>query len=836
MFASDRSRAGLVSATLLIAMLCLGVDWTMAGAADAIPTAFVEDVLPLNSVQQLRAPVVDRAALVLDDEVREADGLPPRYAVPNEVAVSPLTSGTWEDLDYSTQLWRLRISSPGASSINLGFGTYSMPVGASLLVYAADGSYVVGPFTADDNEEHGELWTPVVSGDDVVIELTIASKAVSDLDLELTSVNVGYRGFGEILDRAPGYCNIDVVCPEGDGWRDDIASVAAISTGGSTFCTGFMVNNTAQDGTPYFMTANHCGINTGNAASLVVYWNYESQNCGDLGGGSLSDYQTGSYFRSTYATSDFTLVELDEDPDPAHGVTFAGWDHGSQDPTSATAIHQPDATEKCISFEYDACQTTSYLNTSVPGDGSHVRVVDWDVGTTEPGSSGSPLFDQNHHIVGQLHGGYAACGNDDSDWYGRFFMSWTGGGSSSTRLSDWLDPASTGATSVDLYSPFAAGLRVTPSSAAISEGSSGGPFTPSQFIYTLENQNDTGISYSMSNTESWITLGNSSGYLNAHATTDVTVTINSAANALGNGVYTDEIEFENETDHVGDTSRGVTLTIGLPELAYSFPMDTNPGWTTQGLWAFGQPTGGGGAYGGPDPSSGHTGSNVYGYNLSGDYENSLVERHLTSSGIDCSDLGTVTVKFWRWLGVERSSYDHAYVRVSNDGTTWETVWANPDSHTEDSSWVQYEYDISAVAAEESIVYLRWTMGTTDSSWQYCGWNIDDVEIWGVSTGGTGVTDPSELGRLSLSPAYPNPFGPAATVRFSLPERAHVALNVYDAAGRLVRQLENDVMGAGSHLSVWDGRDDRGEQVAAGVYFARMQSAGFDDAVKMVLVK
>ena len=89
------------------------------------------------------------------------------------------------------------------------------------------------------------------------------------------------------------------------------------------------------------------------------------------------------------------------------------------------------------------------LGPSVPGDGTHVRITDWDLGTTEPGSSGSPLFDQNHRIIGQLHGGYAACGNDDSDWYGRFFTSWTGGGSPTNRLSDWLDPISTGQPALD---------------------------------------------------------------------------------------------------------------------------------------------------------------------------------------------------------------------------------------------------------------------------------------------------------------------------------------------------------------------------------------------------
>ena len=176
-----------------------------------------------------------------------------------------------------------------------------------------------------------------------------------------------------------------------------------------------------------------------------------------------------------------------------------------------------------------------------------------------------------------------------------------------------------------------------------------------------------------------------------------------------------------------------TLSGGTPALQYSWNMDVNPGWATQGLWAWGHPVGGGGQYGGPDPTDGYTGSNVYGYNLSGDYENGLAEKHLTSTAINCAGLSNVSLKYRRWLGVEQPTYDHAYVRVSNNGTTWTTVWQN-SAQIADTSWVLQNFDISGVADGQSTVYLRWTMGSTDSSWQYCGWNIDDVEIWGVGQG------------------------------------------------------------------------------------------------------
>ncbi len=774
MFASNVVQSGgrALRWTLMIAVLAAATnslaaaDQPRAVAPDRSvrtvdPTAWVRSALPNDHVERIALPGVDLAAVAAEDEARDADGLPPRYAIPCEVSITPATHGTWEQLDAKVLLWRLRITSPGALSLNLGFSRYRMPDGAYLLVSAADlapaadigaavtANRLVGPFTRHDNQDSGELWTPVVLSDDVIVELTIVGAAVPELQLELASVNHGYRFFGAPSpdkgegDRA-GSCNIDVICPQGDGWRDEIPSVGVISTGGSLFCTGFMVNNTAHDETPYFMTARHCGITSSNAGSLVVYWNFQSPTCGQQGGGSLSQYQTGSTWRSSYSNSDFTLVQLNALPNPNWEITYAGWDRTSANPTSAVAIHHPSTDEKSISFENQACTTTSYLGTSSPGDGTHVRVIDWDSGTTEPGSSGSPLFNQNHHVVGQLHGGYAACGNDESDWYGRFSISWAGGGGSTSRLSNWLDPGSTGQTSVDTLVPGASGLSVTPSDGLASSGDPGGPFTPSSKVYTLENLGSTGINYSVTKTQSWVSLSSTSGYLAGGATTTVTVSINSNANSLPDGEYTDTVSFINTTDHVGDTTRPVTLTVGGPQRVYFFPMDTNPGWTTQDLWAFGHPTGGGGQYGGPDPSNGYTGTNVYGYNLSGDYQNDLAERHLTSTALDCSNLSDVTLKFRRWLGVERSLYDHAYVRVSNNGSTWTTLWEN-GSEVADTSWVLQEFDLSAVADGQSTVYLRWTMGTTDESWQYCGWNIDDVEIWAF------VEEPPDT-----TPPTPNP--------------------------------------------------------------------------------
>jgi PKD repeat protein len=172
---------------------------------------------------------------------------------------------------------------------------------------------------------------------------------------------------------------------------------------------------------------------------------------------------------------------------------------------------------------------------------------------------------------------------------------------------------------------------------------------------------------------------------------------------------------------------GVPPPVIEPQIVYEFPMNYDPGWTTEGDWAFGAPAGLEG-----DPSSGYSGPYVYGYNLNGAYPNSMPAYSLTTTPLNCSGFQDTKLRFWRWLGLESYFFDHAYVQVSNDGSSWTTVWSNDGlTDFQESSWAEVEYDISAVADGQPTVYVRWIMGTTDSSVTYSGWNIDDVQIIGT---------------------------------------------------------------------------------------------------------
>jgi hypothetical protein len=395
-------------------------------------------------------PRVDEQALVAEDLRLERSGAihRPRFAAALPVSLTPDSSGTWETLADGSRLWRLRISSPGALSLNLALARFDLPPGAAMWMHDVAGGQLQGPYTARDRNVEGGLWTPVVLGDEVVVELLLPPGRQDRAELEVSAVNHGYRGFGETSpgDLKQGSCNIDVVCPDGDAWRRQIRSVARISVLGAFWCSATLVNNTAQDDTPYLLTANHCLESAGEAISLVTYWNYESPVCGLLGGGRPTDNQVGSTLIATWAYqtgSDVTLVELDDVPDDSYNVYYAGWDATGDVPQAVVGIHHPAADEKAISFDHDPLVPVDHY-----GFGDHQwRVEAWDLGTTEGGSSGSCIFDTSSGLcVGTLTAGIASCTNPDGyDIYGRFDVHWTGGGTPSSRLADWLDPTGSGA-------------------------------------------------------------------------------------------------------------------------------------------------------------------------------------------------------------------------------------------------------------------------------------------------------------------------------------------------------------------------------------------------------
>ena len=358
-----------------------------------------------------------------------------------------------------TYTGQIVISSPGALSLNFYFSRLRMPAGTQFRIFNEYGS--LGPYSSADTAANGSFVSIPLGGERCTLQVQ-GTSAEAFMEADVLQVIYGIRadflpakGFG-----SSGNCNININCPEGDSWQlEKRSAVMLLSNGGNRFCSGAIINNTAKNGRPYILTAAHCNA----SASTVFMFSYESPDCANIDG-PVTQTINGAQVRASYAVSDFTLLEMNVPPPANYFPYYSGWSRVAVPGADHTGIHHPRGDIKKISRDTSMIQSSCYACTD-PAE-THWKVGKWDAGTTETGSSGSPLYNAAHQIVGQLHGGQASCINQNgSDFYGKFYLSWEGGGTPQTRLKDWLDPLSTDTASLSGWlpgtAPVAYGLDIS---------------------------------------------------------------------------------------------------------------------------------------------------------------------------------------------------------------------------------------------------------------------------------------------------------------------------------------------------------------------------------------
>ena len=422
--------------------------------------AVIDQLTSQYDSREFSRPDMEMIALEDRQNAESQFPAPERMGVSVPVNLDMTNSGTWESLPDGSRMWRLKIIVKDALALGVYYDHFSLPEGGSLFLYNKAKTQVIGAFTSFNNHESGLFATEFIQGDEVTLEYSEPAGTIHEPVISISEVAYAYRfiEFAEngLLRGGSWPCMINVACEEGDGWENEIQGIArmSIKIGWSYYwCSGSLINNTNNNRVPYFLSAAHCGEGASSADRLqwVFYFNYQSANCSGTYGPSNNSV-TGCTLRANDPTasdagSDFELVQLNSTPPSGYNVFYNGWNRTNTPGDSGVCLHHPNGDIKKVSTYLAPMISSTWWN----GLPTHWRVT-WGqtvngLSIMQGGSSGSPVFDQDHFIMGDLTGGYASnsCTNPSPAWFGKIWYSWDQNGSTpATRLKDWLDPTNTG--------------------------------------------------------------------------------------------------------------------------------------------------------------------------------------------------------------------------------------------------------------------------------------------------------------------------------------------------------------------------------------------------------
>lgn len=431
---------------------------------------------PVETSRQLPKvimPELDMSKIEKEDKEDEEMDMPPRFGFTHFVDYNLKNSGVWYRLPNGDKLWQLNVVCPGALSVNFCYDKFWIPEGGKFFVYSKDKRHSIGAFTSKNNKGDREnlrgFATGLVYGSDVMLEYYQPKEVTADAIISIDYVVHGYR-FIDIGLRSygsSGSCMVNVNCEEGQNWQNEKNAIALILVNGERYCSGSLINASDLSQKPYFLTANHClnvwendtyhiydAETSPNLDNYTFYWNYEAPGCINDSIEPSWNSTSGATILANNSISDFALFRLNEDPKelPNYIPYYLGWDCTGQSGNPGVCIHHPRGDVKKISTVDSQPISTNYCSDTENINANHWKVM-WAStlnghGTTEGGSSGSPLITSAHKVIGQLHGGYAGCGDYQSlpDWYGKFNVSWNGNNNNSVyrRINCWLDSLNTG--------------------------------------------------------------------------------------------------------------------------------------------------------------------------------------------------------------------------------------------------------------------------------------------------------------------------------------------------------------------------------------------------------
>ena len=456
--------------TLLVVLTAFSLHAQISDGG--LPPGFSPDIQTLinaRSVDPVVLPKLDVARAWKEDSDTPGQN---RFAAPIAADISMDNAGAWTDLPDGSRLWRCAVQSEGALGLALLFNDFFLPPGAQLFVYSADKKWVRGAYTERSMTPSGNFLLGVVPGNTAWLECREPAAVRGQAHLHINRVDYAYdrnamvnaqvagvTGFG---DAEP--CHLNVNCTQGANWQTEkrgIMRILMVFGNGLGWCSGTTIANTSNTPEPYVLSANHCQIiGTNPDFSMWRFdFGYESPDCNNPVTEPVEKSVLGCQRIAAKLESDFLLLKMTSLP-TNYNVYFNGWNRNANPvATTTTFIHHPVGDIKKISVDLQPpvifSQTINWGGQfGISPVNTHWLAIP-DQGYFQPGSSGSPLFDQNKRIIGELHGGNATPANCtvQNTYWGRFDLAFSQGTTTDTRLKEWLDPTNTGAMTQNGYIP-----------------------------------------------------------------------------------------------------------------------------------------------------------------------------------------------------------------------------------------------------------------------------------------------------------------------------------------------------------------------------------------------
>lgn len=460
---------------LIFYILSLSITGQISYGGKPLPLSADASTRLLNATQELFVdmPKFDDQAALWRSQQDKSDFKSLEFAHKFDVNLGPDNSGI--TFNYgNTRVWRVGIRSRGAYSINILFSKYRLSNGAKVFVYNSDQTEILGSYTSENNSDLNLLPIQPIGGDEIIIEYHLPLDIVDTGVLEIGEVNHDFVGiFRATEPRDPVQsCHPNLIC-----YPEDIeagSGVVALIINGTTYCTGSLINNSSEDGTPYLLTATHCLNNDYDsrflnnrrynmvAGNIVAFFNYDSPVCSPDIRGPLQMTMASADSVLISERHDISLLKFKQPPPKEYQPFYLGWNANSALSSPFHGIHHPNGGIKKVAIEEDNLGIGSFDNPKYNMEPASFLVVrEWEKAATEGGSSGSPLLDKEKRIVGSLTGGESFCSSTRGpDIYASLNKFWNVEGSleNSNPIKYYLDPEDTGILQLNGFNPYSGEL------------------------------------------------------------------------------------------------------------------------------------------------------------------------------------------------------------------------------------------------------------------------------------------------------------------------------------------------------------------------------------------